>query len=208
MRRRRWTVVQLSEFYPKNPRLYGLNVNKGQHVKLRLRRAGGGPGLLDWNTVLGTMLHELVHNDISPHNAAFYKLLDELWEEAEALMDKGIHGCGSFDGPSVGRLGSHGWIGSHNPPEAQLGDAIRKVRQHRGKVWRPLADAAALGSGSATVQRRRATAAPAPVWQREVASRCNAALRLCCCRLPRRARARSRSWCQGRASWAAAQHAA
>ena len=28
--------------------------------------------------VLGTMLHELCHNEHGPHNAAFYKLLDEI----------------------------------------------------------------------------------------------------------------------------------
>jgi hypothetical protein len=33
-----------------------------------------------------------VHIAIGPHNASFYKMLDELWEEAEALMDKGITG--------------------------------------------------------------------------------------------------------------------
>ena len=43
-------------------------------------------GLVDWwtghryNDVLGTVLHELVHIEIGPHNAKFYKMLDELWE--------------------------------------------------------------------------------------------------------------------------------
>jgi predicted metal-dependent hydrolase len=32
------------------------------------------------------MLHELVHNDIGPHNKAFFKLLAEITEECEALM--------------------------------------------------------------------------------------------------------------------------
>ena len=33
-----------------------------------------------------------MHIAIGPHNASFYKMLDELWEECEALMDKGITG--------------------------------------------------------------------------------------------------------------------
>lgn len=33
-----------------------------------------------------------MHNEIGAHNASFYKMLDELWEEAENLMDKGITG--------------------------------------------------------------------------------------------------------------------
>jgi len=71
---------------------------------------------------------QLCHNEISPHNAAFYKLLDELWGEAEDLMDKGITGSGQgFDAPSAGRLGSHAFIPLHNPPTHKMADAIRKV---------------------------------------------------------------------------------
>jgi hypothetical protein len=65
---------------------------------------------------------------ISPHNAAFYKLLDELWSEAEELMDRGVSGSGQgFDAPSAGRLGSHAFIPIHNPPSHKMADAIRKV---------------------------------------------------------------------------------
>jgi hypothetical protein len=31
--------------------------------------------------IVGTLLHELVHCSISDHNDAFFRLLDELWEE-------------------------------------------------------------------------------------------------------------------------------
>lgn len=74
---------------------------------------------------------QLCHILIGPHNAAFYKLLDELWGEAEDLMDRGISGSGQgFDAPSAGRLGSHAFIPTHNPPEHRMADAIRKVRPH------------------------------------------------------------------------------
>jgi hypothetical protein len=129
MRKRQWTVKQLSEFLPSNPNLLGLNVNRGAEVKIRLRRAGDG-GFYDFNHVLGTMLHELVHIVHGPHNAAFYKLLDELWEEAEALMDKGQGGSGAgFDAASVGRLGAHSFIPQHNPPEHMLRAVAAKVGQ-------------------------------------------------------------------------------
>ena len=49
----------------------------------------------------GTLLHELCHCDVGPHNAAFYKLLDTLWEEVEALEDKGYTGEGD-DGSGGG----------------------------------------------------------------------------------------------------------
>lgn len=69
-----------------------------------------------------------MHVVVGPHNASFYKLLDELWGEAEDLMDRGISGSGSgFDAPSAGRLGSHAAIPTHNPPQHRMGDAIRKV---------------------------------------------------------------------------------
>lgn len=77
---------------------------------------------------------QLCHNEISPHNAAFYKLPDELWGEAEDLMDKGITGSGQgFDAPSAGRLGRHAFIPLHNPPTHKMADAIRKVGTLAGR---------------------------------------------------------------------------
>ena len=51
-----------------------------QRILLRLRHASDEGRFFDFNHVLGTMLHEMTHNIHGPHNAAFYKLLDELWE--------------------------------------------------------------------------------------------------------------------------------
>ncbi|KAF7055895.1 hypothetical protein CFC21_063369 [Triticum aestivum] len=78
MRRRKWRVKVLSEFSPKNPRLLGLNVNRGVEVKLRLRRDGRDLDFIPYEEVLDTMLHELAHNARGPHDAQFYKLWDEL----------------------------------------------------------------------------------------------------------------------------------
>ena len=61
----------------------------------------------------------------------FYKMVDELWAEVEDLMDRGISGSGSgFEGPSAGRLGSHGFIPMHNPPEHKAREIALKV-----SVW-------------------------------------------------------------------------
>jgi hypothetical protein len=51
-----------------------------QRILVRLRHASDDSRFIDFNSVLGTMLHEITHNIHGPHNAAFYKLLDELWE--------------------------------------------------------------------------------------------------------------------------------
>lgn len=60
--------------------------------------------------------------------SAFYKLLDEITAECEELMAAGVGGTGvGFDGPSCGRLGSHGWIATHNPEPHRLRDVALQV---------------------------------------------------------------------------------
>jgi len=71
MTKRSWSVGKLTEFVPKSPNLLGLNVNKGQEIKVRLRPPGSADGFFEWHHVLGTVLHELVHIVHGPHNAAF-----------------------------------------------------------------------------------------------------------------------------------------
>ncbi|XP_013628284.1 PREDICTED: uncharacterized protein LOC106334536 [Brassica oleracea var. oleracea] len=116
MTRRKWRVKLLSEFCPTNPRLLGVNVNRGVHVKLRLRRVNHDADFLSYHQVLDTMLHELCHNAHGPHNASFYKLWDELRKECEELMSKGITGTGQgFDVPGK-RLGGF----SRQPPLSSL----------------------------------------------------------------------------------------
>lgn len=47
-------------------------------MKLRLKEFDGTDKFLPYEAIVGTMLHELCHNDVGPHNAQFYKLLDEI----------------------------------------------------------------------------------------------------------------------------------
>lgn len=116
MRKHKWRVKLLSEFCPNNPRLLGLNVNRGVHVKLRLRRPNKDWDFYPIDQVLDTMLHELCHNVHGPHDAKFYKLWDELRKECEELMSKGITGnAEGFDLPGR-RLGSF----SRQPPLSSL----------------------------------------------------------------------------------------
>ncbi|KAF5829018.1 WLM domain-containing protein [Dunaliella salina] len=141
MRRRNWVVPVLKEFYPANASLLGLNVGGGggrtKEIKIRLRRAYGKLSFLRYESVLGTMLHELVHNVRGPHDSIFYKILDELKAECEELMVKGIGGTGQgFDGPSAGRLGSYGFIPQHNPPPEKLRGAVAKAAEDRAKKQR------------------------------------------------------------------------
>lgn len=63
---------------PANPSLMGLNIGGGGEVKLRLRRPNREWDFFPYEQILGTMLHELCHNEYGPHNADFYNLLDEI----------------------------------------------------------------------------------------------------------------------------------
>ncbi|OIW19821.1 hypothetical protein TanjilG_24524 [Lupinus angustifolius] len=116
MRKHKWRVKLLSEFCPTNPRLLGLNVGAGIHVKLRLRRPNRDLDFYPFDQVLDTMLHELCHNAHGPHNANFYKLWDELRMECEELMSKGIAGTGEGFDLKGRRLGGY----SRQPPVSSL----------------------------------------------------------------------------------------
>ena len=80
-------IGSLEEFYPRDRRLLGLNQNKGQKIQIRLRRRKTTQGcFFPLDELIGTTIHELVHNLIGPHNQAFYqtfwrwcKFIEEYW---------------------------------------------------------------------------------------------------------------------------------
>lgn len=96
MKKRGWTVPLLSEFVPESDNLLGLNINRGEEIRVRVRTPSSKNEFFDYNSILGTLLHELTHIACGPHNSDFYKLLDELESECEELISKGIFGHG-FD---------------------------------------------------------------------------------------------------------------
>ena len=136
MRRRRWEVPLLVEFVPKSDRLLGLNVGGGggrtQQIKVRCRKPGAAAGFYPYEFVLGTLLHELVHCVRGPHDAEFYRLLDEITAECERDMAAGVAGTGAgFDGPSAGRLGGRGPAPVHNPDPRRMREAVLQAAQKR-----------------------------------------------------------------------------
>ena len=56
--------------------------------------SGDRDQFLPLEQVVDTMLHELSHNEIGPHNAAFHALWDQLRKEYEGLVSKGYTGEG------------------------------------------------------------------------------------------------------------------
>ncbi|ORX91224.1 WLM-domain-containing protein, partial [Basidiobolus meristosporus CBS 931.73] len=117
MKKRGWSVGTLREFFPKNPNLLeyllgsvllGLNKNYGQEICIRLRPASNDSKFLPYESLLGTLLHELTHIVRGPHDQQFYKLLDELTTECETLMVQGFTGEGFYGaGHRVGQGVSH-----------------------------------------------------------------------------------------------------
>ncbi|KAJ9511240.1 hypothetical protein QJQ45_017165 [Haematococcus lacustris] len=178
MRKRGWIVPLLTEFYPPNACLLGLNIGGGgvrklaapgrtREVRVRLRQARDRTLFFPFEHVLGTLLHELVHNVQGPHNSVFYKLLDELNDECDELMAKGITGSGAgFHGPSKGRLGSHAFVPLHNPPSTALREVAARAAEERAKKQRlmtrgPCCVGRASGQASGSLDWRSLTPAQA-----------------------------------------------
>lgn len=55
-------------------------------MNIRLRSPQNRSVFLPYESILHTLLHELCHNAIGPHNDQFYKLLDEVMKESENLI--------------------------------------------------------------------------------------------------------------------------
>lgn len=87
-------IGTLSEFYPTNEGLLGINVNHGQKVCLRLRHPKDNTRFLDLESCIGTMLHEMCHNKHGPHDEKFFSYLKVLNAEFDTLMTNGYTGEG------------------------------------------------------------------------------------------------------------------
>lgn len=106
MRTRNWYVGQLTEFYPKEAILLGLNIDGGREIRVRLRYPGDENQFLPFEEVVDTMLHELSHIVYGPHDEDFHALWDKLRDEHEALLRKGYTGEGFLGrGNKVGGSG-------------------------------------------------------------------------------------------------------
>jgi hypothetical protein len=55
MKSRGWKVPRVSEMFPNNPGLLGLNINRGQEIKIRLRPADNPAHFLPLESLIMTM---------------------------------------------------------------------------------------------------------------------------------------------------------
>ncbi|CEL98216.1 unnamed protein product [Vitrella brassicaformis CCMP3155] len=89
----KWRVPLLYEGIPRNPNVGGFNVNQGHKICLRLRQTRNSGITYSYRLVLYCLTHELAHNDIPRHDAAFYKLWAQLQKECSDLIRRGISGA-------------------------------------------------------------------------------------------------------------------
>ncbi|GAB1310887.1 hypothetical protein MFIFM68171_01097 [Madurella fahalii] len=93
MRARGWTVGELAEMYREDePDLLGLNCERGEWIKLRLRTHGRPSEFLPLVTILDTLLHELAHCAYMDHNDSFQILWEQLREEMIGILKFGNGG--------------------------------------------------------------------------------------------------------------------
>lgn len=89
-----YVVGHLTELLPwENPELLGLNENKGQTIRLRMR-TDDAEGFRDYKTTRQVLLHELAHIDVSEHPPEFKELNSKLNAELaawEKRREEGTH---------------------------------------------------------------------------------------------------------------------
>ena len=87
VKKRNWFISNIEEFYPKNKNLLGMNKRCGSITTIFIRlRYPGNDSFMDYDSMLETMLHELAHMEVGPHNKEFFKLLDTLRKEIDMDM--------------------------------------------------------------------------------------------------------------------------
>lgn len=109
MKNHGFKVGTLCEMFPTHENLLGLNVNYGQKVCLRLRQHYNDQSFLPFESIMGTLLHELCHNKYGPHNAQFYAYLKVLEDDYYGLVARGFNPDTPFGFLGPGKtLGSAG----------------------------------------------------------------------------------------------------
>lgn len=129
MRKHGWVLPVLSEFFPENPGLLGLNLNGGEQILLRLRLPHARHMFREEGEVVRIMLHELTHNVHGPHDEHFYKFLAALEDEYDELQRSGYAGEG-FYSPGH-RLGAGI---SHNLPSYLGRERALAAAEHRRQM--------------------------------------------------------------------------
>lgn len=115
---------------------YNATSSGGTHtIHLRLRDARNHNRLLHYEEVAGTMSHELAHCVVGPHNATFYKLMDEIQEQHAVFLARGL--VADKDGFPMGSDKAY-TLGGGSENENERANALQAAlgRQQRS-IWMP-----------------------------------------------------------------------
>ncbi|KAG0307341.1 hypothetical protein BGZ98_000516 [Dissophora globulifera] len=156
MKSRGWKTHTLAEFYPKG--LLGMNTNRGWKIQLCLRYHSDETQFLPWEEIVGTMLHELAHNIRGPHDAQFYKALNDLNDEYDKVVDSGYTGEG-FD--AVGHR-----LGTKNGGLSAFGATGRRLGGENGST--AVASASRAAAVLAAEKRRQVNEMMLPIGGRRL----------------------------------------
>ncbi|KAJ7911574.1 WLM-domain-containing protein [Mycena leptocephala] len=92
MQKHKFSVSVLTELDPRErPDLLGLNTNRGQEIKLRLR-TDSYDGFRVYSQVRRTLCHELAHNVFGPHDNDFKELNSQLNREVAEFERAAVEG--------------------------------------------------------------------------------------------------------------------
>jgi len=94
--------------------LLGYNQNSGEMIVLRLR-TDNTKGFRPYHDLINTLIHELTHNVISPHDASFWKLFGELKAQYMKFHRFWSHGGRAADSNASGQF--QGFAGDEEAAE-------------------------------------------------------------------------------------------
>lgn len=102
---------------------------KSHAIHLRLRHPKTHE-LVDYESIAGTMCHELAHCVVGPHNAEFYKVMEEIEEQYALFLARGV--VLDKQGFPVGSDEAHRLGGSKVTPEEARRRAMLAAEKRRG----------------------------------------------------------------------------
>ncbi len=131
----------------------GSRGNTIHRIHLRLRHPKNHGSFYSYEDIAGTMCHELAHCEVGAHNAKFYKLMDEIMEQYEVFLVRGLildkSGFPMGSSSETYTLGGSGG-GGRGKGRGAAGLAAKKRLEQREKLG--IGGSYVLGGGMSYVQ--------------------------------------------------------
>ncbi len=83
-KQRNWRMGTLEELVG-SPDVLGMNIGRGSRILIKLKDESGK--YIEWFHLVGTLAHELAHNEIAGHGKEFDTLMNDIHHDMEKLDD-------------------------------------------------------------------------------------------------------------------------